>query len=483
MSIALMGLYWAVAIWGIFSKKRVLLWLFFTTLPFGSMAVLPPNLTGGFSLVPQTITAMLIVVRELSIKRKGPNAFVKLALHGPGLALFLFWCVGVIVTLFAPRFFAGQIEIVPMAVTRFMEIELLSPTKQNFSQLAYVTVSVFSVFAFARVFQDPARLNILPRGIMLSATVLIITGCLDFVSSFLPIAFLLEPFRTAQYALLTDATIADGVKRVTGLMPEASSFGNLTLFLLSLLWFLKRSIIGRAHQKRATLLLAGLAVMAVMSTSSAGYVGIGVLILMIGLEWCTRAVGLDRAMLQKRSVRTGFLFGISGIASFAVVLIAAPHLFDPIVERLNEMIFTKTESLSYMERSMWTRTTYQAGWSSHLLGVGLGSSRASNFAAAIFGSTGLLGFALYFGFVAKRLFTRLPTNDPYILSVSNALKWSFFPAFSVTLLVGTTPDFGATEALRWGILLALLLATRPYKNRTSTGHSAVSAPLGQLSMN
>jgi uncharacterized BrkB/YihY/UPF0761 family membrane protein len=32
------------------------------------------------------------------------------------------------------------------------------------------------------------------------------------------------------------------------------------------------------------------------------------------------------------------------------------------------------------------------------------------------------------------------------------LKWSFFPPFAVSRLIGTTPDFGTVETLRWGVL-------------------------------
>lgn len=140
-----------------------------------------------------------------------------------------------------------------------------------------------------------------------------------------------------------------------------------------------------------------------------------------------------------------------------------PGVFEPVMERLDEVVFSKTETSSYLERGFWTTTSLQAGFDSYLIGVGLGSTRASNFAAVLFGSTGLLGFLLYFGFVARLLLIPSPAGMPQAQMLSNGLKWSLFPTFAVSLLIGTTPDFGVFEALRYGALIALVQAgvTRP----------------------
>jgi hypothetical protein len=478
MNLLPIALYWGFALTGLFSRKPILLWLFFVSLPFGSMVVVPTNLTAGLSLTPQSMTAMLIVVHEFLLRRSGPGAFATLALRGSGLALFLFWIVCIVVTLFAPRLFAGLIEVVPMNATGlgFMNTAPLVPTKQNFSQLAYITVSIFAVFAFARIFCDGVRLQILTRGIMITGLIVIVTGLLDFASTYVPIGPLLQPFRTAEYAILDSVTIGNETKRVIGLMPEASSYGGLTLIVLSLLWFLRRAIPETKTKRRADGIMAGLALMLVMSTSSAGYVGIAVLLTIIGLEWGVRAARGKRSGPTLRGIQGEFILALVGLGALATIVIAAPQMFDPIIERLNAIIFTKTESLSYLERSMWTRTSYEAGWSSYLIGVGLGSTRASNFAAALFGSAGLLGIMFYFGFVAQRLIQATRSPDPVAQAVSSALKWSFFPPFLVSLLVATTPDFGTIEALRWGILLALFLADRSHVPGIGKPHTARQVP-------
>ena len=69
----------------------------------------------------------------------------------------------------------------------------------------------------------------------------VFTGALDLASHYLPLQPVLEVFRTATYALLTDVAILDA-KRVVGLMPEASSFGGLALAFLASLYFFRRAM-------------------------------------------------------------------------------------------------------------------------------------------------------------------------------------------------------------------------------------------------
>ncbi|MFD2031769.1 hypothetical protein ACFSKM_18350 [Ancylobacter dichloromethanicus] len=94
---------------------------------------------------------LLILVRQFLLSRSGLDALLAnaLSLRRGGL-LTLFWIVAVGVTLLSPRFLAGQIDVIPMAVRPGIGIEGLRPTIQNLSQLAYLTISTFAVFAFAK---------------------------------------------------------------------------------------------------------------------------------------------------------------------------------------------------------------------------------------------------------------------------------------------------------------------------------------------
>ena len=116
----------------------------------------------------------------------------------------------------------------------------LQPTTQNLSQLAYMTISIITVFAFACVLKRPGWWTAILQGLLLGGVVAIVTGLLDMAGQASPIGAALAPFRTASYALLTDVEIL-GAKRVVGLMPEASAYGGLCISLIAALHFLGRS--------------------------------------------------------------------------------------------------------------------------------------------------------------------------------------------------------------------------------------------------
>ena len=143
----------------------------------------------------------------------------------------------------------------------------LRPTAQNLSQFAYLTISVFSVFAFAQILQSPAARQHALKATCLGGAIAAATGFLDHASQFLPLDPVLAPFRTASYALATDVEVL-GAKRVVGLMPEASAFGGLCLAFMGALYFYRRAIFDEAIRTVwAPIVLGLLAVCGWLSTS------------------------------------------------------------------------------------------------------------------------------------------------------------------------------------------------------------------------
>jgi O-antigen ligase len=151
-----------------------------------------------------------------------------------------------------------------------------------------------------------------------------------------------------------------------------------------------------------------------------------------------------------------------------VALMFIPSAFDPVVERFDDRVLQKTESDSFAGRSEWTAVSLQAAFDSNLLGVGLGSTRASNYLVSVLASTGLLGFVLYFGFVCallSRSTSQLAEPERILI---RAMRWSYVPVLILQVLVGTTPDIGVMGALRWGIVVSVLAPL------SSLNHASVS---------
>lgn len=454
MFVVPMLIFWGLALWGLFSRKPVLIYLFFATMPFGSLAALPPPMTAGLTFTPTPIVALLIAARSLANPR-GVNFVIATALMpSRGLLLFLFWLIAVFTTLFMPRVFLGQVDIIPVRGTLNASYPLY-PTPQNISQLAYLTISIMTVVAFGRVLQNEAMRRHALLGLCLGAAIAVFTGFLDFASQYAPIAPLLEPFRTATYALLTEVEVL-GAKRVIGLMPEASTFGNLCLGFLTLMVFLRHWMSGDVVDRRIFLSLLGLLVLFCwLSTSSSTYVGLVLLAGLAGAEWLWRAYGSNIRRARTRGLKLEFWLAFGGVSAVLFILLMIPSLFDPITAMFDRMVLQKTGSQSFEERNMWTAVSLQAMIDTYGIGVGVGSTRPSNAFVAVLSSVGILGTLFYYGFVVQLLARNAHPDDKEGAVVVSAVRWAFLPIFIVGFLIGTSADFGLFVAFQYGCLIAV----------------------------
>lgn len=448
------AIFWALAIWGVFSRRPVLIYLFFGSMSFGSMAALPPPMTAGLTFTPTPIVALLIALRTLG-HWKGLNFTIASALMPRrGLLLFLFWLVAAVTTIFMPRIFSGQVSIIPVRGTLNASYPLY-PTPQNISQLAYLTISVITVVAFARLLQNEGLRRHAMIGLFFGGCMAVFTGFLDFSSQYAPVAPLLEPFRTATYALLTEVEVL-GAKRVIGLMPEASTYGNLCLNFLCILMFLRHWLSGGVVASRYFYALVGsLVLFCWLSTSSSTYVGLILLFGLLGGEWFWRAMESGRDRRRARGLVPEFWFVFGGVSAVLAVILVVPSLLDPITAMFDRMVLQKTTSHSFDERNMWTAVSLQAMIDTYGIGVGVGSTRPSNAFVAVLSSTGILGALLFYGFVLQLLLRGADPADPQGRIIVSAVRWAFLPVFTVNFLVGTSADFGTFWAFQFGLLAAI----------------------------
>lgn len=461
------AIFWGAALWSFFGSRNGLLYLFFGSMPFGAFAVVPPEFLGGLTLTPTPMVAILLIVRMLA-NNAGFNYLLNTASSRKiFLYLILFWLVAVIVTMFAPRLFAGQVLVIPVRDAENTLGSPLYPTVQNFSQLAYLSVSVFCVIAVSRYLYKYVALEKVYSAIYFGSGMLILSGVLDYLNQYVNLNPLLEPFRTATYSLLTSAESL-GTKRVVGLMPEASAFGTFCIFFLTAVYFITPvAAPGKFHTLWRQAHVSLLILMAVISTSSAATAGLLVFFALV--------------IVQKMMPKNGYWkIGIGFLVQFAVVLgllallAFSRELQQVIFEFLDEIVFRKSQSSSYEERSMWTAVGWQALSDTYGIGVGIGGTRTSNSLAAIMSNTGILGGCLYYLFVVQTLGRRIkPTLEwSNLPGVQRGLLLAFIPSFVVYFLVGTVADFGVGNAFIFGMSIALMLK----QSKGHMGTSQVPAP-------
>lgn len=448
--------FWALALWALFQRKQALVYLFFASMSFGSFAVIPTELTKGLTFTATPIVALLLIAKQIS-STNGFTSFLNNAFDPRSLMLlFLFWVLAGVTTAFMPRFFANVIQIVPVRLGDSTDTAPLVPTVQNLSQFVYMSISVLTVFVFADLLRSKAMQRHAVSALCMGAGIAVLTGLIDFASQYLPLKPALEVFRTASYALLTDVEVLNA-KRVVGLMPEASSFGTLTLSFLASIYFFRHAAPPGTMRNYVMPILAALLMLLVwMSTSSAAFLGLALFGLLVVCDWLWRLSFGGRNPYLRLGLMNDFWVAIS-IATIALMtLVVLPQLLSPLIELVDETVFKKSGTSSFEERSMWTRVSWRALMGTYGLGVGLGGTRASNFVVALTSNVGLLGGFLYFLFLSTILIVkRASPSDPQRVAWLLAIRWTYLPPFFISLTIGTTADFGMFNAFLFGFAVAI----------------------------
>jgi len=424
-----------------------LLYVFGATASFGSLQMVPADAVGGMTLLPQSVCAACLVGKILAERGNLARALtlaVDPATLGP---LFLFLAYGILSAYALPRFFMNMVYIIPVRPIGDAPV-LLEPTAANFTQSAYMTLSISLLLVVTLKGGQPDFRRHFLQALLLTGVVLIATGLIDLFLGAAGLSYLLEPFRNATYALYVDDTIV-GYKRVVGLLPEASTYGALCVTAAASLAFLRPCFETGLRDSLVPATVLALIVMAALSTSSTAYAGLGAFAVAFAINW------LRRCFTPHAPSRIG-LYGeafvvIAVVVGLLLVIVLAPGLLDPINALLDVVIFNKSQSISYIQRNLATTTAMDAFFATSGIGIGLGSARTSNWFVAILSNTGIIGATLLTWFIA-RLYLQRCRSDSRTVEIVTALKFSLLPWFVMQALAGTTADIGVWPMSFLGII-------------------------------
>lgn len=444
------GIFWLLLAWGLLSRRPVLIYLFFSAAPFGTLAVVPVELVGGVNLLPQAVCASAIILRLMLDRPARLDAVQAMAdMRRLGL-LSLFLIVSMLVTAFMPRLFAGTVDVVSMAGVAEGPQPLASGTS-NLTQIAYLCLSVLTVAAFAAAAADRAMMATLGRAVLVGGATVAATGLAAMAADAGGAGALLEPFRTVTYVLLTEDE-ALGARRLAGLMPEASAFGALCVLYGAMAALFYPCFDGALRRFAAAIALT-LFVMAALSTSSTAFVGLAVGGGLLAANWLRRL--LSPASPHPTGGQIEFVVALSLVIAALAMLLFETRLFDYAGDMIDLMLFQKVSSDSYIERMRWNDTAMDGFWATLGLGVGLGSARASNWFVALLSNTGAIGAALMLGFVAQTFLRKPPSGDPLRAEFIWALKGVLLLSLVMGALAGTSADFGVGTGAVYGMLTGL----------------------------
>jgi hypothetical protein len=465
--------FWLLIAWSVTASRGTVLVLLVASMPFASLALLPPEMV-HISILPESMFAVVLILKVLApqLMPLSPKLLTVLRLRHLGfLALFLL--VGTVATMLMPKLFAGEVFIISMKEA-FRGPDLLSSTLQNFTQLSYVTLSVAAVFAVTLMADERRFAKTLLISVLAGSIVCIVTGLIDLAAASTGMESLLQPFRNADYAYLTGAEIA-GQKRVVGFTPEASVYGPICVNFASVILLLRPLFAEGSQRVLATTIGIVLVWMAVLSTSSTAYFGLAVLGLVYSANWVRRAA--FSSPFGWRGLWGELLMGLAVIAAVLFLLIANADLFNPLLNTIDEVVFKKPQSWSFYERSLWNTTAWETVPATWGLGIGFGSTRTSNWVAAIVSNAGLIGAAFMALFLLQTFVSRPMWRTAWSSELLVGLKLSLLPAVVLLAINGAGPDFGLWMGVVFGAI-AGIAAFDPA--RSSIGHVDVCTPKRRL---
>lgn len=428
----------------------VLLYLFFSLGPFASLSLLPGDVSGS-TVLAQSACAVFLVCKLLLSKGQVPRAFDAVIDPAKLSLLFAFLFYGLFSAYVMPRFFAHLVEVVEMN-TLVPWPTGLQPAMANVNQSGYMILSVGIALAFTVYGERAVFRRHYIQALWVAGIVLIGTGLVDMLMTAAGLESFLEPFRNA-YSQNANAQVL-GARRVVGLTPEASVYGTYCVGAAGNLVFLRPCFEpGLLRNYLVPLTSLGLLVMAALSTSSSAYAGLGVFAVLFAANWLRRAWSADAPAREglKWEAMMAMAAGLAVLAAVALL----PHAMDPIYDMIDELVFKKSQTDSYVERNMWTRVALHAFFSTYGLGVGLGSVRTSNWFISILASTGFIGAGLLAWFILRLYFLPCRAADPRTREMATALKFGLLPQFAMLALIGTTPDIGVGPAAAMGVLTSL----------------------------
>ena len=391
--------------------------VFLALTPLGAAAAFNLPAVGGASIM----LVQLAVVAVVALVCLTPGGIDRLAgTLRPGqpgfwMALLLLYCI--FSALFAARVFQGATEVFSVArsANKLGIVSVpLRPSAGNITQLFVMVLSVLSFLAFATLFRvTPDRATVMKA--MAAATIVHVgLGWIDVASHAVGADWLLDPLRTANYAILDDHRMI-GLKRMVGGFAEASSFGSYSVGIFAF-WLLIWLSGPTTPLQRWMLFLSLVAVL--RSTSSGAYVSVTIFLLLTGGWLLATSV---RTTMSRR-VALVCVLGIIALWVAAMVVFGAYHFSDTFEAFLDRSILTKLESSSGIERMSWNTQAFQNFLDTALLGAGLGSVRASNWALASLGSLGIPGTLLFLIAMVTILRAGRNITDPAMRSTLIGLK-------------------------------------------------------------
>lgn len=461
-----LAIFWLLFFAAACSGMRWTLYLFFASLSFGSLTILPVNLTGGTTFLPLTACSALLCIRSF-IACQRPDLLIDGLIDYNKLGLLTaFIAFAMVVTYTAPFLFNGA-PIMGLNTGRQTGLAFGSG---NVTQPLYLLSSfAVSISIYQLLLQTHTR-RIVYQAIFVGGGMAMIAGLIDMATAG---TGLLAPLRTATYVIM-DGDDVGGLRRVIGFNTEASGYGALVLSFASMIYFMRiGEVLGGVCAKIQTPMALALVALTVLSTSSAAFLGLGAFGM---LAVISNVLALRHPADEKRAVIHLLVFGATFLIVIALAILT-PSMFDGMIDLVDRLILSKSSSSSYSERSSWNIISLEGLLATGGYGVGVGSTRASSWPIAVLSSSGIIGAFLMITFFLRLGTLDLRGGSDEIRRVVIGARYGIAVCIVPGAVAGTLVDFGAFNAILFAITTALPTLIKfvpPHQRRHRQFHANIA---------
>jgi hypothetical protein len=363
----------------------------FASLAFGSTAIVNLSSLGGSSPLIYTLFAAALILAVALRRRFWEDLGRVFARYPTAFTLCGLMAYVAAGAYLLPRLFEGKTTALVAKArsgsgggSAIVEAPL-APTGGNITQTGYFLLGAFMFFAIAVLLLRRDYVRQVRLGYIVWASMHAATGLLDWIAKTLGAGDVLLPIRTASYSMLTE-TEHGGFARVVGAYSEASAYGGVTV-ACAVFTFADWKVTRSRPMLGLSILLFTLAF---LSTSSTAYAALAVIAAAVGLSvlW---ALLTDKLSVTDLALTAALLLAIVLAAG---IYLHDSRIFDPLVTLFEATVSNKATSESAVERSYWNSVSFQSALDTSLLGIGLGSSRASSLIVAVISQLGLVGSLL-----------------------------------------------------------------------------------------
>jgi hypothetical protein len=407
---------------------------------------------GSFGLEPGYFLALLAIGRTfVSVMTNGFT--LNRSVFGAMRPLFYFAAIAFLVLFIALCFFQGQVETLPgTAGFKSAAVQPFRLGRNNFTQIAYLLINLCFVYSLAhqgarRGFE--ALLKDWDRAIVCGLCFAVLVCIWQFVSLYAGLPFPSDFFYSNAGYGRADSQTMIGLFRINGPFEEPSTLGYTFTGFLLFSW-----VRYRLHPTALSgLMIAACIFCMLISTSTTAFIGLFLFACLAVFDIATGRVGIfPRNLSGVQLAALGAVF----VGALVGIIVAAAN-WQAISLILDNVIFNKTDSTSYQQRSYADALAIKIFVETYGVGVGLGSHKANSLFLTLLSNVGIAGLVLFGSFVyglLRSLFVRGDAPRDRFRHAMAPFQWGLVGLIAVH--IGSNPNLSTlTLWLQMGGLLAL----------------------------